>query len=396
MRHISGVKEKPVGAAILILAFLLPTLWFLHDRITLIQQGEQQKATIIKCEAERKKTMRTGGRPRMITTYHPVAISEKGSRVEGSLGWAGRGFCEKSLNGQVTVFVHPTDSSSSMINTFFQMWFLPTLFGYITTLILILLFFPGRNLSGVVTILVLLTALYGLYLEIYPTKVPAQQNYSADADRSRAVLDNCVAAQMQKKGLQYRSELKYLLCQGSGITDLLSIVDLVNLEELYLQDNALQTLESLGHFSSLHILSVANNKLVSLAGIEHLPNLVELQGNSNKIQHLDGIEVLRELRIIGLMKNQITDISGLQHLQNLQDVVLNYNEITDISALRNKPALKKLQLYANNIQDITPLYSNTNLTLVGIRGRGNVSCDQIQILRSKLSDDAKVWGQAGC
>lgn len=324
----------------------------------------------------------------------PIAISEQGRKVGGSLWWPSRKFCERSLNKPVSVLNYKTAPDKSRINSFFQLWMLPSLLMYVGLIFAISLYLPGRGFAQILTVLLLVIMAVSYFRELHPTEGDLE-GFDQE-NRSKVVLDRCVIDRMRKKDLTKRIQLKYLLCQKSGISDLSSISDLINLEELYLQGNQLSSLESLRKLPKLRIISVGNNGMTSLKGVERAPNLEELQANLNKISDLSGVQHLSKLKVVGLMRNQIKSIAEFRHLSELEDLVFNSNQIADIQPLFNKPALKELQVYSNDIRDITPLYGNINMRIVGIRGRGNVSCKQIQLMRSKLAPDAKVWGQKGC
>ncbi len=212
-----------------------------------------------------------------------------------------------------------------------------------------------------------------------------------------SAIDICVQESMADKGVRERVNLKYLICQGAKIDDLSTLADLVNLEELYLQDNDLTSLETIPELDKLRVISVANNKnLTSLKGIEKPISLEELQANKAGIQDLSGVEALSNLKIVGLMMNDIENVDVFTSLEHLEDVTLNYNNIKDISAFAGKPKLREFQVYSNAVHDVTPLMENIKLKKVGVRGKGDIPCEQIEQLKSVLAEDAKVWGPKSC
>jgi len=382
---------------LLVLACIIPTLWLVYDRASLLLQAEVQQATIIGCDSKWvKHSPRPGesGTARSNPLYTPIAKSEQGVRARGTLWWPSKKFCLRSLNKDVSILVHPTEQENNRIFSFFQFWLFPAVALYITLLILSNINRPSVGKNIVLTLAMIGLVTTGFFNEIYST--PDITHSSGKMDRSAKALDRCVSAQIVEQRLQARSELTYLLCQDFSISNLSSLSDLVNLEQLYLQNNALTSLETLPALPKVRKISVAGNQLDSLKGIERLPALEELQANKNSIIELSGVEQLANLKVVGLMFNEIHSIAAFTNLQQLEDIVLNYNAIKDISPLANKPKLKELQVYSNNVHDITPLYSNTNMTIAGIRGKGNVPCEQIRTLKKKLSPAAKVWGQKGC
>ena len=123
--RVSNNKNKKLTSLagfILMLVCLLPALWFMHDRIDLLQQAELENAIIIKCDYKWGSVSSSGGTRRNATSYAPIAISEQGNKVRGTLWWASRDVCERSLNKRVSVLVNPTDQDKSRINTFFQFY----------------------------------------------------------------------------------------------------------------------------------------------------------------------------------------------------------------------------------------------------------------------------------
>ncbi len=389
-------EKRPLLSFILLLFFLAPALWFTHDRVNLLEDAELQQATIIKCDykyfSSSASTTRTGIRR---TSYTPIAITEQGEKVLGTLWWSSRNFCERRLNKQVSVFIHPTNPEKNRINSFFQLWLYPSLaiyFGFV-----ILSFYFGRQkISTILTLLLFALLAINYYREFQPASIADTSQQAETSDRSKAVLDRCIAHQMKESKLANRSEITRVLCQDAGITNLSSIADLSSLQELYLQGNKLTSLETIPDLINLKIISIANNEMRTLSGVEKLVQLEELQANKNKIDDLSGMQALSQLKIIGLMKNQIKSIAPLEPLTNLEDITLNYNLITDISPLANKPHLKKATFYSNDVKDITALFSNANMVIVGVRGRGMVPCNQISGIRKRLAPSAKVWGQKGC
>jgi len=294
------------------------------------------------------------------------------------------------------MFVHPNDPEQNRIHTFVQFW----------ALSLLVLFFPigfwiglKSPAKGQLFALIFFVGFSGVtlwelgVLERYFPRLMTGEDVSS----STAALRRCVWAAMAEQEVSERSDVKKLTCMDEGIDDLTSIADLVYLEELYLQGNALTSLEGLANFTRLKTLSVANNKtLTSTRGIEYLVLLEEFQANKCAISDLYGVEQLTELKIVGLMMNDISDVSAFSRLTRLEDVVLNYNRITDISAFANKPHLKKVQFYSNLISDVSPLFGNKALMLIGVNGGEKLRCKQIDELRAHFSAAARIYGPKAC
>lgn len=375
--------------------FLVAMLFTANDRLGYVFNSEMKTGQVVKCGSEWVKVSVGEGRYRDQVQYMPVVVTEDGDKVVGSISVVSRSLCQQMLGKYMTVLIHPTDADENRIYSFVQFWFLPSLLfalggGF-------LLAFRSPKLSRFVILSYLVAVPIAACDELGVLEHYVPQLYGqAGIGHSEAALERCVWASMNEEGVQDRRDLKRLLCLDEGIDDLSAIADLNNLEELYLQGNALTSLEGIRGFHKLKKLSVAGNKtLKSLSGIEGLVSLEEFQANKAGIIDLSGMEALKGLKVIGLMMNDISDISPLSSLNNLEDVTLNYNSIRDISALGQKLQLRELQIYSNPVSDVSPLFMNTNMTLVGVTSE-TVPCAQVEHLRSVLVSDTRVYGPKTC
>lgn len=228
-------------------------------------------------------------------------------------------------------------------------------------------------------------------------------NMTADYKNSFAdrALGVCISYEMKQQQLRELSQLTKLSCQKDGIKSLAGLDQLTGLENLYLQGNALQSLEGMGTLPALKVISVASNKqLTSLRGLEGAAGLQEFQGNLNpELRDISAVSSLTELRIFAAMQANISDISALTRLVRLEDVVLNYNQIRDITALGQKPALQRVQLYSNPIESLAPLLSNMNMSLVGVGGKGNDKrhlCQDAHALQEQMVGGGVLYGPEVC
>ena len=388
---------------IIMLSILAFIIWYAYDRTNFVMNSTVEAATIVGCDS--KITTSSSGSStisqRKITVYTPLAVSENKNKAIGSV-WGDKKLCQNIVGKKTSIFVHNTDPSKNQINSFIHFWLIPSIIFYM----LLVGFASSVNprLNPIITIgFMAIAAFYvNQELDLYPLPFNTSpnsesSNESGKTDISTLSLNACVRSSMAEKGVKQRINLTYLICQDSGINDLSSIADLVNLEELYLQGNELISFETMPEFTKLRRISVANNKtLTTLKGIEKLPALEELQANKAAISDLSGVETLKNLKVVGLMINKISDISAFANLDKIEDITLSYNNISDLSAFANKPNLEKFTIYTNDITDITPLYGNKNMKIVGVSGRGDIPCAQIYEIRKRLSPDAKVWGPKAC
>ena len=381
------------------------------NRATLIINSNQVAAVIIDCDSKWVEVTESGSRSktRRQVQYYPVAETNNGQKVHGDVMAPNKTLCSQMIGNQVTVLLHNSDASKNGIYSFIQFWSLPLL--AMAFCLLIICSFISRVLVQSIALLFTLgyvaygsheLGFWGDVTSLVPYNSPqnsalTDQNKSQADQKSKTKLERCLWASMRKEKVDNRWQLKRLICQDENITDLSSIGDLSNLEELYLQNNMLQNLESMGPLLQLRKISVAGNKhFVSSKGIEKAINLEEFQANKTSLSDLTGMEQLAKLKVFAAMQSKITDISVLTQLTKLEHLTLSYNQIEDISALGNKPALKELTIYNNPIRDISSLFTNEQITLFGFNSKAFTQCEQITQLKAHIAPQAKVYFPDSC
>ncbi len=374
---------------IFILCFALILCWFMYDRLGVITNSTVEPATVLNCDNSWTK-MRTGSSTtyRNVVVSAPVAMTDGGQKVTGTVKVPEKQ-CDSMIGTAVKVYLHKTDPEKSRINSLLQFWLFPAIFGY---LIFAMLLNAQRPLIGMLATLVFMGG--GAYLicaELNVMNLGKQSvQETTNSTPSQIALDHCIKRTMIDKDLRYREEITYLLCQSDKVSEISSISDLINLEELYLQGHKMSSLDSLGYYPKLKKISVAGAKtLTTTRGIMNAPNLKEFYANKAGLTDLAGLDQLKSLTHIQAMMTDISDISALAPLDKLEQVVLNYNPISDISALANKPNLTELQVYSSHVTDITPLFSNAALMIGGITSEEGYPCAQILHLKSLLNPDAR-------
>lgn len=123
-----------IGAAFvaLLLAPIPVTLWLIYDRVTVLNSTTTQSAVIEDCYHEYRTTGTTSK-----GSWGPVAVTQGGIRVRGDFRWRKKDWCLSDIGDEVSVFIHPTDTSKNRINSFMQFWFYPLLMT-----IICLVFYP--------------------------------------------------------------------------------------------------------------------------------------------------------------------------------------------------------------------------------------------------------------
>ena len=367
------------------------------ERTMILINSEHVEGEIISCDSKWVKYRPSGSSSttREKVHYKPVAESINGDIAVGSLMMPSKALCQQQTGTKVTILVDKDNPEKNRIFNFTQFFALP----------LLIIVFPLLSIVSFANS-ILITQLSFWTLAIVSTFFTLKETGTLtkhfpelmtgqNLTHSEAALNRCVNTSMREENVSNRSEITRLLCQGEDIDDLSSISDLINLEELYLQDNSLVNLEGLKPFVNLKKVSVAGNKtLVSTKGIENATKLVEFQANKSNLSDLSGMEYLTELKVIGIMMNNISDISPLQNSKKLEDVTFNYNNISDLSIFENSDSLISFAAYSNPVTSIKALYGHTQLKVLGV---GNsVPCEEFDEIKEILKPDAKVYKPKEC
>lgn len=210
------------------------------------------------------------------------------------------------------------------------------------------------------------------------------------ADKNLAM---CLIRNMKNNGTTDVEDVVELLCQ-SGVKNLSGLSRFYNLQRLYIQDNELEDLSSLGDLPALKIISVAGSKTMkSLSGLRMAPSLEELQANKvTLLKDIEEVAYLNELKVFAVLMADVNDVSALSNLHELTKVVLNYNSIEDLSPLGEKVKLEWLEAYSNPINNLDGLKNNANMKLFGIDKKLGGLCKEVDVIRHSLPQDSRVYG----
>ena len=129
-------------------------------------------------------------------------------------------------------------------------------------------------------------------------------------------------------------------------------------------------LESIGIYGEFYIYYFdAEGKTIStLRDLRWLGNLQELYLIDCGLTSLDGLEALENLEILDIRDNHVSDLSPLAGLTQLESIRCSNNALTDVSPLQNLTKLRKLDLYNNQITDLSPLAELATLDAVCVVG----------------------------
>mmetsp|Transcript_41435 Transcript_41435/g.66575 ORF Transcript_41435/g.66575 Transcript_41435/m.66575 type:complete len:532 (+) Transcript_41435:51-1646(+) len=121
----------------------------------------------------------------------------------------------------------------------------------------------------------------------------------------------------------------------------------VNLADMELKGQELQTLAQSGRKGEIERLNVAFNMLCSLRWVSKFTSLVDLNVSHNSLQQLGGIEQLRGLTNFDCSFNDITSLLPLKTNINIRVLVMNNNHVACIQPLKCLQQLELVHIYNN-------------------------------------------------
>lgn len=113
------------------------------------------------------------------------------------------------------------------------------------------------------------------------------------------------------------SDLRELEARGCGIVQLNGLEHCTKLENLFLENNAIVSVEPLGRLSHLITLSLDQNQIRDIGPLRTLAQLVVLGLCSNPLHDLEPIRHLRGLARLSLSLDGICDIQPLVECEGL-------------------------------------------------------------------------------
>ncbi|OSD02453.1 hypothetical protein PYCCODRAFT_1367524 [Trametes coccinea BRFM310] len=160
---------------------------------------------------------------------------------------------------------------------------------------------------------------------------------------------------------------------------------LPKLDSLSLNSNQLEWLSGIP--SSVRTLSVACNLLTGVTSFSHLLNLENLDISRNQIDSLRQLECLRHLRELRADGNRINSLDGLQKMDGLIKLSLQGNELREVDLHGYKTRLEMLNLSHNRISNVAGLESVPSLVALNLDDNAlaelepEVTMSRLRILR---------------
>ena len=158
-----------------------------------------------------------------------------------------------------------------------------------------------------------------------------------------------------------------------------------NLRSLSLIDTKLTSMGALGKLSSsLCSLHLTKQGLTRMENLD-LPNLVELVLQDNAIQRIEGLSGCPKLRRLWLSRNRIKKLEDLHHVGNLRELWVQQNQLRDLHGVESNSCLRDFEAGGNEwiteLSQVGPLAELPNLSEVSFADNTFGDCPLVRLDR---------------
>ena len=178
----------------------------------------------------------------------------------------------------------------------------------------------------------------------------------------RAVSDSAFKACLLSADVSPINDLVELQCSGRNIQSLRGIENLIALETLDLQSNAIFRLNGIENLQNLRTLNLSVNKVSNLTPVSKITSLERLFAAKNSFTTLPDFSAMTNLVEIDLSRNPQTDISMLASASGLVKLKMSNTRLSDLNTVSELTALTTLDLDRNGLAEIASLSTLAALT----------------------------------
>ncbi|CAL5993323.1 Conserved_hypothetical protein [Hexamita inflata] len=195
-------------------------------------------------------------------------------------------------------------------------------------------------------------------------------------------------AEVQEHKDSGKNNFRYLVIQNEQQLKSIQFAEELQIIELYIDNCSCVQIDPAP--KNITDLTLYRCKLNKLNGIQHMIQLTQLYLNNNNIQDISQIKSLINLKELFLSENKIVNIHSLQSLKKLKTLSINCNSINDIQYIKRLTNLTQLDVSNNLISDITPITKLTGLLVLGISQNNIVNIKALEQLT--YLEEADLFG----
>ncbi|KAF8827938.1 hypothetical protein HHX47_DHR4000561 [Lentinula edodes] len=176
--------------------------------------------------------------------------------------------------------------------------------------------------------------------------------------RSRRIANMLVALE---DSVEYQVRYGHFLLLAIGLT---SYHHLLNLENLDISKNEVESLSQLSCLRHLRELKADWNKISNLEGLEHMDGLVKLSVQGNRIRSIDILQYQwTRLEMLNISENRLDHLIGLASLPSLIALNVDNNSLEMLIFDSPMPRLKILRASGNRLSALDTSFTSNLRTL---------------------------------
>lgn len=206
----------------------------------------------------------------------------------------------------------------------------------------------------------------------------------------KVTLDNCAVTPDGLKELGKATQITHLTLDNNHLDSVESLSGMTSLTYLSLCNNQMTGIKGLEKLEKFTTLVLVGNKFSDLSGMTQMKHLTELSLAENDLTSLMGINTLPALTKLDVSGNNLTTLSGIGQLTTLETLIAVDCGLTDIAAVSKLTGLVTVDMSGNPIGDFSALRQTgvTSLTLVGCNIKSLSAISGIRTLRTlNVSDN---------
>ncbi|KAF9463003.1 hypothetical protein BDZ94DRAFT_1259849 [Collybia nuda] len=147
--------------------------------------------------------------------------------------------------------------------------------------------------------------------------------------------------------------VRTLSVASNMLTGITSYSHLLNLENLDISRNDVESLRQLACLRHLRELKADGNKITSIDGLQRMDGLVKLSLQDNSIQSIDLTQYRwTRLEMLNMSRNRLNKIRGLASLQALIALNIDNNEAGELEGDGSMPKLRILRVSGNRLHQL--------------------------------------------
>lgn len=151
------------------------------------------------------------------------------------------------------------------------------------------------------------------------------------------------------KGLEYATNMTWLLLDNNKLKDIQPLSQLTKLEYLYLEGNPIKDVTPIASLAQLTTLFIDKNQIEDPSPLQSLSQLTTLSMNENQISSIDSLKTLKKLTHLAIDDNKVESLEAIPEFESLRWIYLANNNIKDILPLVNAQNLESLYITNNKV-----------------------------------------------